>query len=62
MTSQAPVRKELFRLPEAAEYLGVTKQTIYNWINSGKIEAVRIGDKLLRIPYRCLQDIQKSLD
>jgi excisionase family DNA binding protein len=62
MVSQSLPRKELFRLQEAAEYLGVTKQTLYNWINSGKLEAVRVGEKLLRIPYRSLREIQKPLD
>ncbi len=41
--------KELLRPDEVALYLSVTRKTVYQWINTGKLEAVRIS-KLLRIP------------
>ena len=30
-----------FRISEAAEYLGVSPNTLRNWVNSGKVVAVR---------------------
>lgn len=42
--------KERFRPDEAAKILEVSRKTIYDWISTGQMEAVRIGKKLLRIP------------
>ena len=42
--------KARFRPDEAAEILEVSRKTIYDWISTGQMEAVRIGKKLLRIP------------
>ena len=33
--------KDYFRISEAAEYLGVSPNTLRNWENTGKVEAVR---------------------
>jgi MerR family copper efflux transcriptional regulator len=33
--------KDFFRISEAAEYLGVSPNTLRNWENAGKVEAVR---------------------
>jgi DNA (cytosine-5)-methyltransferase 1 len=30
-----------FRISEAAEYLGVSPNTLRNWVNSGKVLAIR---------------------
>jgi excisionase family DNA binding protein len=30
-----------FRISEAAEYLGVSPNTLRNWVNSGKVVAIR---------------------
>ncbi len=30
-----------FRISEAAEYLGVSPNTLRNWVNSGKVGAIR---------------------
>lgn len=41
------VKKEIFTslltVDELAEYLGLKKQTIYNWLNQGKISGIKIG-------------------
>jgi excisionase family DNA binding protein len=39
--------KKLLNLQEAAEYLGVSKLTIYGWTSKGKIPYRKIG-RLLR--------------
>jgi len=41
--------KKLFRPDELAEIFGVSKQTVYLWIETGELEAVRIGKKTIRI-------------
>ena len=33
----------LLTVDELAEYLGLKKQTIYNWLNQGKISGIKIG-------------------
>ena len=33
----------LLGVEELAEYLGLKKQTIYNWLNEGKIAGFKIG-------------------
>ena len=33
----------LLSVEELADYLGLKKQTIYNWLNQGKISGIKIG-------------------
>jgi len=33
----------LIKVDELAEYLGVKKQTIYNWLNKKRISGIKIG-------------------
>lgn len=33
----------LLSVEELAEYLGLKKQTIYNWLRRGKISGIKIG-------------------
>lgn len=33
----------LLTVDELAEYLGLKKQTIYNWLHQGKISGIKIG-------------------
>lgn len=39
-----------YTVREVAELLRVSSQTIYRWIEEGRIEAVRVGPKVFRIP------------
>lgn len=43
------VKKPLLNPKEVASFLGVTRQTVYNWIWEGKIPAYKIGS-IIRIP------------
>jgi excisionase family DNA binding protein len=52
--------KELFRPSEAAKYFCVALSTVYSWIETGKLEAVKIGGKTVRIKRESLLNIQKS--
>lgn len=50
--------KELLRPDEVADYLSVTRKTIYYWIDIGKLEAVKI-ERLIRIPREEVINFQK---
>lgn len=39
--------KRLFNIDETAEYIGIKKNTLYQWANQRRIESVHIGRKLL---------------
>ena len=47
----------LMKVPEAAERLGVTPKTIYNWISKGKLKAQRVGGRNIRIDELDLYEI-----
>jgi len=55
--------KELLRPDEVAKYLGVTRQSIYRWIASGKLEAHKVAGRIIRIPResveKCLRYVNK---
>ena len=40
---------EWITLREAADYWSVTDRTIRNWIHAGRVRAVRVGPKLIRV-------------
>ena len=33
----------LLTIDELADYLGLKKQTLYNWLNKGKISGIKVG-------------------
>ena len=49
-----PNERMLFRIPEAAEKLGLSRTKTYELVNAGVIPSVRIGSSL-RIPAKQLQ-------
>jgi len=51
--------KALLRPDEVAKYYSVAKSTVYVWIETGKLEAVKVGGKLLRIPREALESLEK---
>jgi putative resolvase len=42
---------------KAAEILGVSKRTLYNWIRQGKIKYVRLPNRHYRIPQSAILKI-----
>lgn len=41
--------KAMLRPDEVAQFLGVTRQTVYNWIDDGKISAKKCSKNVIRI-------------
>jgi excisionase family DNA binding protein len=41
--------KPFFRPDEVAKYLSVSRATIYRWIDEGRLQSVRIGEKVVRV-------------
>jgi excisionase family DNA binding protein len=49
--------KRTFRPGEVADILQVSIPTIYRWCESGKLDFVRIGPRLMRIKRECVVKI-----
>lgn len=50
----------LMNVDELAEYLGLQKQTIYNWLHQKKINGIKIG-KVWRFDRRRIDDWIRDL-
>lgn len=48
-TDQSKPLEVLWTVPMVAKYLSLTPGAIYNWIAEGKIKAVRISNRAVRI-------------
>lgn len=60
MTRRA-ARPELISVTEAAERLGVNYRTIRRWIAAGRIDAVRVGPRLLKIDAAQLDRVMRPV-
>jgi len=49
-------KKDYYRPDEVAIYFSINRRTVYRWIETGKIEAVKVG-KMLRVPREALENI-----
>ena len=47
--------EKYYSVEKIAELLEVTRQTVYNWIYTGKIKYIKLGD-VLRIPASAIPD------
>ena len=53
-------KKELLRPDEVSEILSISKSTVYMWVNSGMLSAVKFGEsKTIRIPTVNVRKIMK---
>ena len=53
--------KDLLRPDEVAAYLSLSVKTIYRWIDEGKLEAIKVGEKTLRIPHEAIKTLKKDI-
>lgn len=51
---------QLYTPQKTADILGVTRKTIYNWINEGKIQAIQLPGRGIRIPQSEIDRILKE--
>jgi excisionase family DNA binding protein len=51
---------ELIGLPEAAKQCGVNYRTFRRWISQGRINAVRVGPKLLKVDAAEVESLLKQ--
>ena len=49
-------KKDYYRPDEVAIYFSISRRTVYTWIETGKLEAVKVG-KMLRVPREALENI-----
>lgn len=42
--------EQFLTVKEVADLLRVTRQAVHNWIRQGKLDAIKLGDRTLRIP------------
>lgn len=47
---------------EVADKLRVTRQAIYNWISEGRLKAVKVGGKSVRIPASSIAALIQPLE
>ena len=52
---------ELLRVSRVAKWLDVTKKRVYHLIQEGKLEAVRLGPRQMRIPRDSLEAYMQHL-
>ena len=50
------LKKDYYRPDEVAIYFSINRRTVYRWIETGKIEAVKVG-KMLRVSREALENI-----
>jgi excisionase family DNA binding protein len=64
MISMKQSDKKYLRPDEVKEYYGMKSiKTVYAWIDLGKLKAVRVAGRTLRIPAESLNEIEStSLD
>ncbi|BCI83173.1 hypothetical protein MTY66_47980 [Mycolicibacterium sp. TY66] len=55
------VARQWIGLPEAAELCGVHYRTLRKWIAEGRLNAVRVGPKLLKVDAADLDKLMKPV-
>ena len=49
--------KELFRPEEVAEYLNVSKRTVYTWLDNGTLTGVKIAGTTVRVDRESIEGV-----
>lgn len=55
--SATSTTKTLLTVREAANHLGISSQSVYRWIYSGQLPAVRYGTRIIRIHASDLENL-----
>lgn len=59
--TKAHQEKQLFRIPEVEEYLGVSRAQVYRLIESGELKRIKLG-KSARIPRASIESFVERLE
>ena len=51
------LERKAYSPKEVMELLGISQTTVYRWLESGELPAVKIGKKLWRIPAEALEEL-----
>lgn len=62
MTNTIPKGKALLTIQESADYLGLHKNTIRNFLRTKKLKALRIGSRIVRIEQADLDALFKTYE
>jgi excisionase family DNA binding protein len=54
-----PGDKQFLRVEEAADFLSVSRWTIYRWVEEGRLRGTKIGKGSLRIFHASVADLVK---
>lgn len=54
------IKNELLSLSEVSEILNVSKRTVLRWLEKGKLQGVRVGERLVRVPRDSLKSVLKK--
>lgn len=54
-----PIQKH-YRIGEAAELLGLSRSTLYLYVQEGRIKAVKYGKRAMGIPADALRDFMRG--
>lgn len=49
----------LFKISEVAKLLNIHPDTIRGWIRDGKLSIVRVGQKMIRVPFSEIERLQE---
>ena len=53
--------RQLLRPDEIARYYSVSKSAVYRWIETGKLEAIKVAGKTIRIPRESAIALKKDI-
>lgn len=49
--------KMFYSVSEAAEFLGVSKATMYRYLREGAVKAIKLNDSSWKIPVKALKEL-----
>jgi excisionase family DNA binding protein len=55
-------QREFLKVSEVAQRLGVHENTARNWIDDGRIDAIRPGPRTLRVPVAEVERLARPLE